>query len=166
MIQNKINERKVDELQIIKNQTILANNLISYVTKVKKSDIIKLIRHISQNLQALNLKIGKKIIFNIKSEFDNGSDQIIEVLIPVKGKVPESNEFQYKPVFRLINAITIRHEGSLNDIEKTEKCLKDFIKENNYEPITDSYFIVVREGSENAMDCIIDIYIGVNYNSL
>ena len=43
-------------MQIIEHQNIQLTNLISYTTNIKPSDILKLISHISNNLQARDLK--------------------------------------------------------------------------------------------------------------
>lgn len=153
-------------MQIIEHQNIQLTNLISYTTNIKHSDILKLISHISNNLQALDLKKNDKILFTEK--WHNEEDDMInaEILVPVEGSIKNCNEFKYKPLFRLINAVTIRHEGSLNTLSETEDFLKKFIKEKAYEPITPSYYVVVRNDDDQSINCIIDIYIGINYNLL
>ena len=148
-------------LQIIEHQNIQLNNLIIYHTKVKHSDILKLTQYISDNLHVLNLKKNDNIIFAEKSHID---DEIVNVdfLIPVKGEIKECNEFDYKPIFKLNNAVIIRHEGNWNELQNTENLLHDFIKKNNFKAITSTYYVVVRTGNSNSEDCIIDIFIGVD----
>lgn len=148
-------------LQIIEHQNIQLNNLIIYHTKVKHSDILKLTQYISDNLHVLNLKKNDNIIFAEKSHID---DEIVnvEILIPVIGNIQKCNEFDYKPIFKLNNAVIIRHEGNWNELQNTENLLHDFIKKNNFKAITSTYYVVVRTGNSNSEDCIIDIFIGVD----
>ena len=87
-------------------------------------------------------------------------------MIPVKGEITPSENYGKKPIFRLVNAVMTRHEGSVSDISRTETALKDYIQKNNYEPITNAYYVVVRNGDTFGSDCIFEVYIGINYNSL
>ena len=87
-------------------------------------------------------------------------------MIPVRGEISHFGGFEYKPCFKLINAVTIRHEGGIGKIGSTEKKLTDYISECHLEPVTAPYYVVVRGDEKSAEDCIIDIYIGINYNIL
>ena len=69
-------------------------------------------------------------------------------------------------IFRLINAVMTRHEGSISDISRTEAALKEYIRKNNFEPITNAYYVVIRNGDTFGSDCVFEVYIGTNYNSL
>ena len=147
-------------MQIIEHQDIQLNNLISYNTKVKHSDILKLTQYISDNLHVLDLKKNDNIIF---AEKDHVNDEMVnvEILIPVKGKIEKCREYDYKPIFKLNNAVIIRHEGNLNDLPQTENILHNFIKEHDFQASTQPYYIVVRNGTVDSDDCIIDICIGI-----
>lgn len=147
-------------MQIIEHQNIQLSNLLSYNTKVKHSDILKLTKYISDNLHVLDLTKNDNIIFAEK-EHENDEMVDVEILVPVKGKVEECSEYDYKPIFKLSNAVIIRHEGSLKDLPITESLLNDFIKEHDFQPSAGPYYIVVRNGSNDSDDCIIDICIGI-----
>ena len=150
-------------LQILKNQMISRNNLVICKKKISQTDIFKFIRYASDNIRALDLEISDNVMFTtLKSE----DGDLTEVIIPVNGKVKPNGDFEYQPMFRLINAVTIRHEGSFEVIGSTEKKLTEYIEDNHFEPITGPYYVVVRNDTENRDDSIIDIYIGVNYNVL
>lgn len=153
-------------MQIIEHQDIHLSNLISYSKQIKHSDILKLIRYISDNLHTLDLNQSDRILFTENGQ--NKEDDIVnaEILIPVTGTVVKCNEFQYKPIFRLVNAISIRHEGSLTQLSETENILEDFIRNKKYEPITPPYYVIIRNDGDSSVNCIIDIYIGINYNLL
>ena len=146
-------------MQIIENQTVSVNNLIDYSSKIKKKDILDLIHFISEHLYVLGLEQNGNIMFSLLSEHKD--EAVFEIFIPVKGTVQKCNEFGYQEEFSLTKAIAGRHEGSLDDRGKAAQKLKKYISSNNYEPATKTYYSVIREGSANADNCIIDIYIGV-----
>ena len=104
--------------------------------------------------------------FTFKENDISDETHSAEILIPVKGEITPSENYGKKPIFRLVNAVMTRHEGSVSDISRTETALKDYIQKNNYEPITNAYYVVVRNGDTFGSDCIFEVYIGINYNSL
>ena len=147
-------------MQILEHQNIHLDNLISYTTKVKRSDILKLTQYISDNLHVLDLKKNDNIIFAEK-EFINDETLNIEVLIPVKGKIQECKVYNYKPIFKLNNALMIRHEGSIDTISKTRTILYKFIEEHGFKPSSEPYYIVIRNDNFHIDDCITDICIDI-----
>lgn len=151
-------------MQIIEHQNIQLNNLISYSTKVKHSDILKLTQYISDNLHVLDLKKNDNIIFAEKAH-DNEETVNVEILIPVQGEIQKCNEYSYKPIFKLSNAVVIRHEGNLSDLSQTEALLQDFIREHDFKTSAGPYYVVIRNGDQNSNNCIIDICIGIEYSS-
>lgn len=149
-------------MQIIKNQSIAAYNLLHYKSNIKKSDILKLIRFMLDNIHVLNLETNGNAIFSLKNA---GNEQVtFEVLIPVQGEVDNCQQFGYQPSFQLNNAVLIRHEGRLSDLDKTTKKLKEYLKTNNYTSQNGPYYIMIQEKDDNS-NCIIDIYIDVKYNN-
>ncbi len=150
-------------MQILKNQMLSRNNLVICRKDVENADIFKFIKYASDNIHALDLEVNDNIIFTRHSS-DKG--QITEMMIPVRGEVTHFGEFEYKPCFKLINAVTIRHEGGLGRIGSTEQKLRNYINESHLEPVTSPYYVIVRGDEQCAEDCIIDIYIGINYNIL
>ncbi len=148
-------------MYIIEHQNIHFKNLISYNTKVRYTDILKLTQYISDNLHVLNLKKNDNIIFN-KSTHVNEKMTSVEIMIPVKGKIEECDEYGYKSAFNLNNAVIIRHEGSLNDLSKTEAVLQNFIKEHIFQTSTEPYYVIIKNGNNAYDDCIIDICIGIS----
>ena len=156
----------VKQMQYIQHMNVYAENLISYLTNIKKADIPKVIQHIHDNLSALGFSANGRFIFTFKENDISDETHSAEILIPVKGEITPSENYGKKPIFRLVNAVMTRHEGSVSDISRTETALKDYIQKNNYEPITNAYYLVVRNGDTFGSDCIFEVYIGINYNSL
>ena len=150
-------------MQILKHQMISRNNIIVCKRKMSHEDIFRFIRHASENIRALDLEISDKVMFTTVSSEEG---EMTKVMIPVSGQVRSCGEFEYQPMFKLVNAVAIRHEGDFEVIGSTEKKLTEYIAENHFEPITSPYYVVVRNDAGGPDNNIIDIYIGVNYNIL
>lgn len=148
-------------MQILENCSLFLENLISYKTNAKKEDVPKLAKHIFQNISALGVTAGERIYFTENEK----EEKNIEILIPIKGEINEREEYGHKDLFKLVNAVTIRHEGSIADMKKTEEKLEEYIKQKFYDVITPYYYNIIRL-DDNPCDCIIDVYVGVNYNRL
>ena len=97
---------------------------------------------------------------------DPAQERNVEILIPVKGEFASCAQYEKKPVFKLINAVSARHEGSFSALAKTEQQLLQYAQEKAYQVITEVYYSIVRMDAGNPENCIIDLYIGVNYNIL
>lgn len=89
-----------------------------------------------------------------------------EVLIPLQSPIENNENYQLKKYFRLIHAVKIRHEGSIKTLSDTENFLNEYIKMNSFQPITNFYYVIIRNDPKNTNDNIIDIYVGINYNIL
>jgi predicted transcriptional regulator YdeE len=151
-------------MQIIEHQTLNYKNLIAYKTRTRISEIPQLLGYIRGNLHNLGLSSAGRTLFTIK-EKGGFRDMIdVKVMIPVEGDLESCDEYAHKPIFRLINAVAIRHEGNINDIDDTLNTLRQHISRMAYETITEPYYSVVRADSSG--DSIIDIYVGINYNVL
>lgn len=90
----------------------------------------------------------------------------IEFLIPVNKKISESSAFKFKPVFRLVNAVKIRHEGSIRKIECAENTLDEYITQNAMQPITPVYYLFIQSTEYDNEDNIVDLYKGISENIL
>lgn len=114
------------------------------------------------NIHVLNLETSGNVIFSLKN---SGSEQVcFEILIPVHGKVENCQQFEYRSSFELSNAVLLRHEGRIEDLDKTTKKLKEFVRSNNYTCQNGPYYIMVQR-DDNDDNCIIDVYIDVKYNN-
>ena len=148
-------------MQILEHQCLHLNNLISYKTIVEKKRLNELIKHIKDNVNSLQLYIKDNILFTASPVNDKLN---IEVLVPVTGEAHDCENYRVKSIYKLNNAVVIRHEGCLSEIEGTIDCLNQYIKNKNYQSITAPYCRIIR--SDNDRDSIIDIYIGLNNNVL
>ena len=151
-------------MQITEHQSIQLHNLISYKKNIRRSDILRLARYISDNLNVLSLELIDRILFTEAGTQNDGDVFSTEILIPVRGDIMRCDEFQYRPSFVLSDAVSIRHIGKLSRLSETESIIRKFITEKNYKTATPAYYSIVRNDSANSSDCIIDIYIGIEYD--
>lgn len=149
-------------MQILEHQSLYQKNLISCKLHMPREQIPLMIRHILENISSLGLHPAGRILFTE----DIFQYQNIELLVPVEQDFQSCDHYERKLEFKLINAVSVRHEGAFTDIGKTEQKLLGFIREKDYQMITLPYYRIVRLEPECAASCIVDLYIGVNYNVL
>lgn len=151
-------------MQIIENQTLIFHDLLSYRTRVSLGELPEMIKYITDNLDALNITAVNRIIFTLTGDSDKDGRRDAEILIPIGKELESCSEFSFKPEFRLINAISVRHEGSSALAEATARRLAEHIDFKGYTAITRPYYRVIRMDPDH--DCIFDIYVGIEYNIL
>lgn len=149
-------------MQILEHQSLYLNNLVSYKLHIPREKTPFMIRHILDNIGSLNLQPSGKILFTE----DIYQYRNMEILIPVNQEFEACEQYGKKEAFKLINAVSARHEGGFSESEKTEQRLLDYIRDKSYQMITLPYYSIVRLDEAHAGSCIMDIYIGVNYNIL
>lgn len=88
----------------------------------------------------------------------------VEVLVPIDKKIEVTGEYKFKPIFHLVNALCIRHEGNPAKISNTISELNEYIIKNNLQVITATYNVTIKDAKtqEELDDVIIDIYVGIN----
>lgn len=155
-------------MHIFKDQILQYENVLSYRTKIQISDVNKMIGFIQRNTDALDLKICGNIAATVheKKNISGMEMSDIEFLIPVNKKISESFAFKFKPVFKLVNAVKIRHEGSMKEIEHSEHILDEYILQNSMQPVTQIYYLFIQSTEYDNEDNIVDIYKGISENIL
>lgn len=155
-------------MHIFKDQILQYENVLSYRTKIQISNVNKMIGFIQRNTDALDLKICGNIAVTVyeKENISGVEMSDIEFLIPVNKKISESSAFKFKPVFKLVNAVKIRHEGSMKLIERAEHTLDEYITQNAMQPVTPVYYLFIQCTEYNNEDNIVDLYKGISENIL
>lgn len=155
-------------MHILKDQILQYENVLSYRTKIQISDVNKMIGFIQRNTDALDLKICGNIAATVheKKNISGMEMSDIEFLIPINKKISESSAFKFKPVFKLVNAVKIRHEGSMKLIERAEHTLDEYITQNAMQPVTPVYYLFIQSTEYDNEDNIVDLYKGISENIL
>ena len=148
-------------MQILEHQCLYLNNLISFKATIEKNNLQNLINYVYSNICKLHVYMKDNIVFTASSDDNNLN---VEVLVPVTGEMKSCENFSIKPVYKLTNAVVIRHEGLFSKLNETIECLKKYIEKKAYQSITSPYCRIIRNDTGN--DMIVDIYIGLNSNIL
>lgn len=150
-----------ETMQILEHQSLLINNVISYHTHLSLDKLPSMVEYVRSNVCNLGAELSGSIMYTENS--DNYKN--IELIIPVNVQLKNCEEYEYKPVFKLLNAVSVRHEGLFSNIEKTENRLIEYIKDKSYSMLTQPYYNIIRLEPDDTNNCIVDIYIGTEYNA-
>ncbi|MCQ2434539.1 MAG: AraC family transcriptional regulator [Oscillospiraceae bacterium] len=157
-------------MEITENNMIELTNVLSFrgkITQRQAGDITKQMKEIVDQSGAVK---NGPMITATHSIDTNGAEPLmdIEMMIPLDRAVTVSAPFQLKPLFRLCNAVKIRHQGNPEKVQNTAKELMEFIQSNKLTPVTPGYNVTMQEpkGPEDMDNLIIDMYVGVSYNIL
>lgn len=140
-------------------------NLLYYKCETPKEKIGDIIKHVDMHIDTIGLKKMGKMITSME-ETEGAASVNLDILIPVDSSFEENEHFLLLPQFKLLHAVKIRHEGTINNLSKTQEILKKYLESHSYEAITKYYNVIIRHDSEILANSIIDIYVGINPNVL
>ena len=152
-------------MEINQKNIYSVEQVITYRCKVNN----KLINNVmSQLLSVINdtgLKINGSTITAIHSIENDCGDQIIdiEIIVPINGVMTSTDEFVYRDRFEINNALMFRHIGNPQTMNTEMQEFNQYIKNNNFKPVTPFYNVTVRSASSPSEidNIIMDIYVGV-----
>lgn len=152
-------------MNIITKQQLMLDNLLSYKTRVEKHRLPELIRFAAENIDAMDLRKCGDTIFSIQEEISEPGISIVDVelLIPVDRSFGSSVRYVFKPVFRLENAVLMKYCGTFSGLSDAKAELAEYLARSGFQPLTKAYCVVRNQSGEN---CVLDIMIGINGNSL
>lgn len=152
-------------MEFLEGQIYMAKNLLSYRTRVVSSDLDDLLQYVKNNLDSLELKITGKVILNISEKIKEKDKQIygVELLIPVDREFESTGQYVYKPIFKLVNAISFRFYGDCSKFAETESRLLAYVKSHDMNAVSGVYHVLQSNGSHNSPKYW-DTYIAINEN--
>lgn len=153
-------------MMIKNNQLLEFYNLLSFRGKIAHCSQDSVISKMIQLIVGQGASKNGPVITTTYSVEQTGNQLMmdIEVLIPVNKIIEVTNDYTFKPHFRLENAVSLKHEGAPNNIQKSADKLMEYIYENKLTPITTGYN-VFSDCNEGEM-INIDMYVGVSSNIL
>lgn len=156
--------------EITENTVLEMSNVLSYRNKSTQRQLAIASKEIEELLKNNG---AKKVGASVSTTFlidTTGAEPMldVEILIPIDKVISVSAPYVIKPVFRLRNAIKIRHKGNPALLQNTANELMKYIKNKGLMPITSGYNVTVQEpaGPTDIDNLIVDIYIGVSDNIL
>lgn len=156
--------------EIIENAKLEMKNVLSYRTKATQQELVQVSKEIEELLKRSGTKRNGPSVSATFAVDTTGVEPIldIEILIPIDKTISVPTPYSIKPVFRLKNAVKIRHYGNLTLLQNTANELMAYIKGKCLVPITAGYNVTVQEPSTptDVDSLIVDIYVGVSDNIL
>lgn len=148
-------------MQIIQNQFLCCNNLLSYKTRVSENRVFALFEHMEKSAEILNIEVTGDVIFTVNESVKSGNRKIldIEALLPVASEFESNEYYVFKPKLRIENALKTRCTIDCHNIDKIKEEIIMYMIQNQLDAVTDFYYVV-----RNRNQQIADIYIGINGN--
>lgn len=152
----------------LEQQYIEFENVLSYRTRVDINRLNDLLNYAEKNADALELTVTGNILFTVTEKIRERSRCIIgiEMLIPVNKEFESCEQYICKPVFRLVNAVSVRHIGLYSDIDSVSRSLEMFLKEHSLMPISNIYYMAVKNDKVQPLSSVMDAFVSVNENLL
>ena len=141
-------------MQVIEHQYLHYKNVLVYETEVDPEAISSIVNGIPDSLSVLGLQLNGKVIMTY-------TGNSLKFIIPVNESFSSNQHYQYKPEYKLVNAVRARHYGSFLNIGDKVEELYAYIAERSLQSITQPYFIV-----QDMQNGIFDVYIGISENVL
>lgn len=156
--------------EIIENVSLEMENVLSYRGKVTQQQMMQITKEMQRIIDSNN---AHKTLSGVSATFavdttNPVSMMDVEIMCPLDKPIAVSAPYVLKPVFRLRNAVKIRHTGNPALMQNTANELMAYLKDNGLMPITASYNVTVQEPTSptDIENLIVDMYVGVSDNIL
>lgn len=156
--------------EITENVSLEMTNVLTYRGKVTQQQMTVIAKEMNDIITANK---AKKIMSGVSATYEiinPGTDVVmdVEIMYPLDKHINVAAPYKIKPIFRLKNAVKIRHEGNPALLQEAGNKLMNYISDKGLMPITVGYNVTVQEPT-SPMDIdnlIVDLYIGVCDNIL
>lgn len=152
-------------MDVIENQQLWFDNVLSYRARVEKSSLGDMIRYVCDNVSSLDLEITDSVVVSVYEEITEPMKTIlgVEIIVPVNKPFESNCHYVFKPHFRLENAVLAKYRGKASDFPEIERKLCEYALNRHHSPLTNVYFSIKQiDGNE----FVANAYLGVDGNSL
>ncbi|MBE6852201.1 MAG: AraC family transcriptional regulator [Ruminococcus sp.] len=157
-------------MEITENNKLEMYNVFSYRGTVTQQQLNNVSLEIEE---ILNSSGARKVGSPVSATFSmstNAGEQVmdVELLIPIDREIQVPYGYTFKPIFRLNNAVKIRHKGNPALMQQSMNELLKYINEKKLSVATSAYVVTITDPKIlGSMDEFIsEIYVGVNDNIL
>ncbi|MDR0380984.1 MAG: AraC family transcriptional regulator [Oscillospiraceae bacterium] len=155
---------------ILEHQELHMSNVLSFRKKMTQSVLQAEVTRVGQLVaESGHLPAGPTVTATYSVEQQVGGPVLdFEMLIPLDKPFTPPEGCVCKPVFKLTNAVSIRHIGNPAMLQETVSVLLAYLRQHAIQTVTPAYHVTVQDGiSVDTPDqVIVDIYIGANPNIL
>ena len=150
-------------MNILLNQEIEINNLISQSGKFSTDELQKAIQNMIFNFKDYADRSKECMITVTRAVEVVEEKQILdmEVLLPISCRIPVEKPYVFKEKIKIINALYTRIE-QIDMLNKAMNEVNQYIVSNGLQPITSAYVIQTKQEDRPRAE----IYIGLNPNIL
>jgi len=145
-------------------------NVISFRGKVTQQQMSQVIKEMEQIISENSAEKKGCSVTSTFSIENNGLQPVmdVEILIPLNKEIRVPSDYKFKPIFRLNNAVKIRHQGNPAMLQNSANELMKYIADHKLTPITTGYNVTVQEPTNpnDINSLIVDMYVGVSDNIL
>lgn len=156
-------------MEINQKNIYSVEQVITYRGKVNNKLINNVMSQLLSVINGTGLKTNGPTITAIHSIANDCGDQIIdiEIVVPINGIMTSTDEFVYRDRFEISNALMFRHIGNPLTMNTEMQEFNQYIRENDFKPVTPFYNVTVRSASSPSEidNIIMDIYVGVKSNN-
>lgn len=155
--------------EISEGNILELRNLISYRNKITQQQMAAIMNEMNEIISSNGaVKTGNPISTTFSVENNLSQPMMdIEILIPLNKTIPVPSGYSFKPIFRLNNAVKVRHTGNPATLQQSADELMKYISEKKLMPITSGYNVNLNEESKDDIENFsMDIYVGVCDNIL
>ena len=155
--------------EISEGNILELRNLISYRNKITQQQMAAIMNEMNEIISSNGaVKTGNPISTTFSVENNLSQPMMdIEILIPLNKTIPVPSGYSFKPIFRLNNAVKVRHTGNPATLQQMADELMKYIREKKLMPITSGYNVNLNEESKDDIENFsMDIYVGVCDNIL
>lgn len=144
-------------------KSLKVENVISMRKKMMPNQVQSELMKLMELMKDHGVEPKGPMISTTYSIEEQGEEQILdmEFILPIDRKIDISNEYQFKPLFHLVNAVYKQHVGNPEALQDTYDELLNFMLEHQLQQITSGYNVNANDvflGKEPK----IEVYIGVN----
>ncbi len=134
-------------MNITEGNTLEMTNVLLYKGKKTQQEIAALMNEMNEMNEIIKNNGAEKVGPAVSATFAATDNSVmdIEVMVPLDRMISVPPKFKMKPVFKLTNAVKIRHEGNPAGLQNSGNALMKYISDNNLTPITAGYNVTVNE---------------------
>lgn len=156
--------------EIAENVTLEMTNVLTYRGKVTQQQMTVIAKEMNDIITANKAEKTMNGVSATYEIINSGTDSVmdVEIMYPLDKYINVSAPYKIKPIFRLKNAVKIRHEGNPALLQESGNKLMNYISDKGLMPITVGYNVTVHEPT-SPMDIdslVVDLYVGVCDNIL
>jgi hypothetical protein len=150
---------------IERNQELLFENVFSCRLAATQCEIRKELERIPDLLRRAGVRRSGPVVTTTSSLniFRGRPILDFEILFPLDGKMTSTGCYEIKPLFHLVNALRLRHDGGRDTLPRSYDELVVYMISEELQPITPLYSVVSPQG-EALVDDVgpVEVYVGID----